>query len=1246
MTRHDRTVKEIPMRHETGCFPSTETGQRCGYAESVSLKHFIFSLLVTSAFLAIGCGSSIHDAQNFSPNEAPVIENVSSSTTSGSVAAGIKKGMMFTITVTAHDPDRQKISYDFISDYGTFGPITVTATGCTVSFLTNGFVESGKPVTVKMNAKDTEGASAATSYNVGTGKRGPLVEVTFAMSRFIQSKNYTEISVKSNCEGIYQIYCDNGIASDGTGAGMRTAYDYFRYKKNSDGSFKSAKAVIAGATRGGTSDVKLTSDQQANKIWVVFSDGINEPVAALAEVVVDDVAPSIASITPGGTDCGVRSEINIIFKEPVFYQSGSIEVSNTYPGNPSADFTPSSAGLSIILTPKNDMNYYETYTVSVDGDDVEIVDRAGNKYVGSNSSSFTTQAAGQLAKPEFRNTDNSAVNGTVPYAYNADNQSIKAVYTGSETGTSVVITSSKLSAAAPSDPPIDYTKTSATTFDFKENMQLKAVAFKRGYKPSVVSTVSVRMKTKTPELIISGHQKYPPSSYTGVLVYPTGTNVSINLKETYPGGTVKYTIQNISFWDLPIPEPGNPKTASPTNVNPWEAQSVSSGCRQYALVAQTDNMDESDVYMSPVYRIRPLTLVKSDLSVPEVYVANKEGYAIATTGSPRSGGLNWKEVAMDTTGQHIAAIETSTYVSGLIYIGYIWLSDDYGLTWIKQTGGDLGTTGKTWKGISISGDGTKIIACANEDYVYYYNESSWQKQTIGGTLPKNWADVSISRNGLHISAVIWNGVRYYAESSTLTWLNDIQPGPYQWKSISVSDNENVIMAPANNYMKYFNGSWNPINFGMPIAGWNKCVISSENGSFMAAVTNVTGIYRTGSLGWENVTIDGLLSFTSLSMSKEGTYIFSAPSSGQLYFSIGSGAAGTWNQISTSESAGYSDISTNGDGKLIAAAVGSGDILIGSIENTTDWSSPYVNWSHQGVRTWTGVACSSDGKFIAACDGGASGHGGYIYIYNNDKWTEHKEMGQKKWRSISMSKDGIFLAAISDKEYWSSTDKGATWTCLKILSSLPTASSFTKVSVSGTSGDSAKAVVITDSPYHYIFGKTSVIVNGSNIIQSAWSNIVDVKVSDDANFCLFLFHDKICKVNCASGAYSTLVYPYFTSTDYWTHFSASADLSKIYMLRLNTSPYSNFIDKTTDFSTIAISSTSVSDVTIHTLLSSADGNLLAFANSTGIQTSVNGGSSWDTQSATNFLGITCLDSTSDGLTIFAGGTKQRNITVLK
>ena len=67
-------------------------------------------------------------------------------------------------------------------------------------------------------------------------------------------------------------------------------------------------------------------------------------------------------------------------------------------------------------------------------------------------------------------------------------------------------------------------------------------------------------------------------------------------------------------------------------------------------------------------------------------------------------------------------------------------------------------------------------------------------------------------------------------------------------------------------------------------------------------------------------------------------------------------------------------------------------------------------------------------------------------------------------------------------------------------------------------------------------------------------------------------------------------------------------------------------------------------------SSSDGSILVAVNShqSGpfIYTSIDGGKYWEKQISSNSVIYNCIASTADGLTIFAGGTKQTGIMMLK
>jgi len=314
-----------------------------------------------------------------------------------------------------------------------------------------------------------------------------------------------------------------------------------------------------------------------------------------------------------------------------------------------------------------------------------------------------------------------------------------------------------------------------------------------------------------------------------------------------------------------------------------------------------------------------------------------------------------------------------------------------------------------------------------------------------------------------------------------------------------------------------------------------------------------------------------------------------------------------------------------------------------------------------------VACSSDGKFIAACDGGAGAHGGYIYIskdggvnWNLIKKDSSGNSMQKSWKSIDMSNDGLFIAAVSEDEYYFSENHGLTWT----KKTLGQASDIklVKVSVSGTSDSvNAKAVIITNSAMGYRFIRNSegsaCVGNGSN----AWNGeyaFNDVKVSNDGMSFLLLSDNKIVKFNYSQdnsvlNGSNIFLQDYNFATNHWVKFAASDDLSKIYIARYNSAKSGYLIDLYTNFSNSGTvnESNPINATYFGQMESSADGNMLVAVNShvntdSFIYTSVNGGQNWEKQTNSGNVIYNCIASTADGLTIFAGGTKQTGITILK
>ncbi|MBP9024306.1 MAG: Ig-like domain-containing protein [Spirochaetes bacterium] len=454
----------------------------------------IFAAAVFIIFLSSCGGGTIGDAQNFEPNEPPSIVEVSALSVDGSPTDALKAGMKFTITVKARDPENKKLKFQFNSDYGYFGNPTETADSCTIPFVTGSFVRPGLPVTIDVSVIDHKDASAVTNYEIGKGRRGPTVTVKYIGSAYIQKEKNTQISFKADCEGIYQLYCDNSV--DESSAGLRPALAYFLYRKDSLGNFKEITVDVAGPASSTDAKVRLTTAELQNKVWVVFSDGINDPFAALAPITVDNTPPTLSIDTGGSMGVGLRAPLRLVFNEDIMPSSvsdNSVEVED----GGSFFFASDASGKcsvegSVVTFVPDSLEYYSTYKVSAKSG---IKDLAGNEYAGTTSGTFTTVEKGTTPNPVFSKATD-IYDDAQTVGISVSDPDTKIFFTTAIGSADAVIPTSK------SD---EYT---GTAINAAVNTDIKAVAVARGYKQSSVASVKIKIRTPTPKVKVEGN-KYP-----------------------------------------------------------------------------------------------------------------------------------------------------------------------------------------------------------------------------------------------------------------------------------------------------------------------------------------------------------------------------------------------------------------------------------------------------------------------------------------------------------------------------------------------------------------------------------------------------------------------------------------------------------------------------------------------------------------------------------------------------------------
>ncbi|HNX58417.1 MAG TPA: Ig-like domain-containing protein, partial [Spirochaetota bacterium] len=264
----------------------------------------------------MSCGKSIENAQDFIPNDPPVIESctVTDDATGKEIdASNIILGMKLKCAVKASDPEGKPLAYTFTSDYLSCSSQTGTADGCDGIFVVTKVV-ANTPVTLTVSVRDQKDASATMLIPIGTGKEGPLLTVGSPDKTSINSTGYATFVFTCTSDGIYQVLESGDDVSKNPAAYLKTTSVYTAGEE--------IKAIVGGPSYSvATADVAKTaivsSGDGPKKIWIVFKDNNNYYAASSVSVSLDSVSPTIVSTTPanGATNVSTSPTLSIVFSE-------------------------------------------------------------------------------------------------------------------------------------------------------------------------------------------------------------------------------------------------------------------------------------------------------------------------------------------------------------------------------------------------------------------------------------------------------------------------------------------------------------------------------------------------------------------------------------------------------------------------------------------------------------------------------------------------------------------------------------------------------------------------------------------------------------------------------------------------------------------------------------------------------------------------------------------------------------------
>ena len=426
--------------------------------------------------------------------------------------------------------------------------------------------------------------------------------------------------------------------------------------------------------------------------------------------------------------------------------------------------------------------------------------------------------------------------------------------------------------------------------------------------------------------------------------------------------------------------------------------------------------------------------IKSSADFTKIIAASNNSNIITSTDS----GANWlfKSIGGYWTSVSISGDGTNMVAGVGNSGGYIYTSNDSGVNWVaRNTSMSLNYTS-----IASSYDGKTIIACTYTNGACFLSSTdsgvNWKVNT---TFPLGGSD-SVAITGDKQKWFVVGGNNFICSTdSGVTWKNLFQAGTLSACAISVDGR--IIVLVGGQYLYTSNDSgltWTTRMTEGP-RGWC-AVATSADGSLMAAICNAVYISRDYGVTWKIFPVDGGSygspnSDSSITISADGTQMITPTSGNSMKISREKNYT-TYPLLTTQTSdtqtnivavAGVDWVLTTGPSGWGVASSSDGKIII------TSSGTGFIHISKNAGLTWTatsqpathGVASSSSGAKLACVV-----NGGYIYTSTDTGVTWNKRMtgSTRGWLSIVSSSDGSNLAVTDygGGYIWTSSDAGENW----------------------------------------------------------------------------------------------------------------------------------------------------------------------------------------------------------------------------
>lgn len=492
---------------------------------------------------------------------------------------------------------------------------------------------------------------------------------------------------------------------------------------------------------------------------------------------------------------------------------------------------------------------------------------------------------------------------------------------------------------------------------------------------------------------------------------------------------------------------------------------------------------------SQLYLDMPITSVISNTTVVTAgYVMTGAAIALSNVIQYSIDGSNW--LPANTNGFRFNPVNASYAGIGLAvkYGNGIWLAGGYGQS-LSLTG--VGVTWSsipgafTWLSVAMSASGKYQIACGYGFRPFLSTNFGENFSPMAGLPVFNYNAVAISATGQYIVFVAIN--QYILISNnygvSFTQLTDIGLG--NWTGAAISASGQYIWVVLGNAAAYtsnnfgISGSWSGVGFSVVY------VAVSGSGQYVTLLSTNNGVYVSNNYGasWTNVPIANNMyrismsssgryqliagdrfnyissnfgvSFTSISLGVQATFMSSAVSATGRFMLIGSANTGYWISINFGVNwTSYGPIprprgaavAMSADGKYMLSAPNITGLMYRSVATTPTVVYPFIFYSTDGINWAPTTITEFDGSYIRSlcfveslglwiAGGGSGTSGSFLCSTDGLNWNyggiSNPYIGGESL-SIRFLNGNIWSTGNGDTEGKYSTD-GFTWTNVPGLS---------------------------------------------------------------------------------------------------------------------------------------------------------------------------------------------------------------------